>query len=113
MDASCSTRSVRSRTGTSSRSTSCPDHDAWQSRYDPRPRMMTRALTLLFLVACSKGQASRDNDCKAIKAIVGKTPGDMPRRYRNTIVEGSFDELNKLALGDPGVKKAVHERDAT
>jgi hypothetical protein len=75
--------------------------------------MMTRALPLLFLVACSKGQASREADCKAIKAIVGKTPGDMPRRYRNTIVEGSFDELNKLALGDPGVKKAVRERDAT
>ena len=80
---------------------------------------MKRALVLVALLGCDKGQTDRERDCAEVrKILMGPNPTDMPRRYweYDPAKRGSaalldmspFDRLRKLEYRDAGVRDAVN-----
>ncbi|HEY5927770.1 MAG TPA: hypothetical protein VIV11_39060 [Kofleriaceae bacterium] len=63
---------------------------------------MKRALVLVALLGCDKGQTDRERDCAKVRALFEPAPGTPPRRYR---AEG--DLLRQLELRDAEVRAAA------
>lgn len=72
-----------------------------------------RLAVVMMVGACSSGERDRAADCAKIRGVVDEAVTDVPRRYRDDAVREARGKLEKLALGDEALKRAVLASDIT
>ena|SRR5687768_6235609 len=73
-----------------------------------------RLAVVVMVGACSSsGERDRAADCAKIRGVVDEAVTDVPRRYRDEAVREARGKLEKLALGDEALKRAVIASDIT